>query len=94
MGPRPVTGQPPAPAGWQVPPGGEPAAPGRVGTEQVGTEWAGAERVGAGPTGHPLVDAALDELDRASELPMEAQVAAYEAAHRVLQQTLATIDQG
>ncbi|GAA5192145.1 hypothetical protein GCM10023322_51030 [Rugosimonospora acidiphila] len=50
--------------------------------------------VGAtGPTGHPLVDAALDQLDRAADRPIAAQVAAYEETHRVLQQTLATIDQ-
>jgi hypothetical protein len=46
-----------------------------------------------GPTGHPAVDAALQELDRATGLPTAEQVGAYEAAHRALQQTLATIDQ-
>jgi hypothetical protein len=62
-----------------VPPGGPTASTGPAAS--------------TGPTGHPLVDAALDELDRAAELPADAQVAAYEATHRVLQQTLATIDQ-
>ena len=50
--------------------------------------------VAGGPTGHPAVDAALEQLERADELPPAAQVAAYEAAHRALLQTLATIDQG
>ncbi|WP_345633649.1 hypothetical protein [Rugosimonospora acidiphila] len=40
-----------------------------------------------------MVDAALDQLDRAADRPIAAQVAAYEETHRVLQQTLATIDQ-
>jgi hypothetical protein len=44
-------------------------------------------------TGHPEVDAALAELDVATELAPAQQVAAYEQAHRALSQTLATIDQ-
>jgi hypothetical protein len=48
---------------------------------------------GTGPTGHPAVDAALASLADATELPPSEQVAAYEATHRALQQTLATIDQ-
>jgi hypothetical protein len=47
----------------------------------------------AGPTGHPLVDAALAGLDRVAGAPAAEQVGAYEEMHRVLQQTLATIDQ-
>jgi hypothetical protein len=46
-----------------------------------------------GPTGHPLIDAALGRLERIAEQPAPVQVAAYEETHRVLQQTLATIDQ-
>lgn len=53
----------------------------------------GADRQPAGPTGHPLVDAALAGLDRVAGAPAAEQVAAYEETHRVLQQTLATIDQ-
>ncbi len=57
----------------------EPAEPGATGA--------------AGVTGHPAVDAALDELAQAVELPPGEQVLAYEATHRTLSQTLATIDQ-
>jgi hypothetical protein len=46
-----------------------------------------------GGTGHPAVDAALDELAQVAELPPGEQVPAYEAVHRTLSQTLATIDQ-
>jgi hypothetical protein len=48
---------------------------------------------GDGPTGHPAVDAALAELAAGTEAAPAEQVAAYETAHRALQQTLATIDQ-
>lgn len=43
--------------------------------------------------GHAGVDAALAELARCAELPPAEQVSAYEAAHRSLLATLATIDQ-
>jgi hypothetical protein len=52
-----------------------------------------AEPGASGATGHPAVDAALDELAQAAELPPGEQVPAYEAVHRTLSQTLATIDQ-
>lgn len=45
-------------------------------------------------TGHPRVDAALDALARATGLPPAEQIAGYEAAHRTLQETLASIDEG
>ncbi|GIH19248.1 hypothetical protein Raf01_74200 [Rugosimonospora africana] len=61
---------------------GPEAAPGTSGESQA-----------SGPTGHPLVDAALAQLDRVAGQPAAEQVAAYEETHRVLQQTLATIDQ-
>jgi hypothetical protein len=48
---------------------------------------------GGGPTGHPAVDGALRGLASAAELPPAEQVPAFDAAHRALQQTLATIDQ-
>lgn len=47
-----------------------------------------------GPTGHPEVDAALAALARTADLVPGEQVGAYEATHRTLSQTLATIDQG
>ena len=43
-------------------------------------------------TGHPAVDAALRSLDNASQLAPGEQIAAYEAAHQVLQETLSSIE--
>jgi len=45
-------------------------------------------------TGSARVDEAIEALDRAAGLPPEQQIAEYEAAHRTLQETLATIDEG
>jgi hypothetical protein len=47
----------------------------------------------SGPTGHPVVDAAITRLADQAELPPAEQVAGYEAAQRALQQTLASIDE-
>lgn len=44
-------------------------------------------------SGHPAVDAVVQSLANAASLPMPEQIEAYEAAHRTLQETLATIDQ-
>ena len=46
----------------------------------------------AGGTGHPAVDAVLQSLANAARLAPADQIAEYEAAHRVLQETLTTID--
>jgi hypothetical protein len=43
-------------------------------------------------TGHPAVDAVLRSLANASRLAPGEQIAEYEAAHQVLQETLASID--
>ncbi len=43
--------------------------------------------------GDPRVDAAVARLDAAVDRPGAEQVAEYEAVHRVLQDTLATIDE-
>jgi NADPH-dependent curcumin reductase CurA len=43
-------------------------------------------------TGHPAVDAVLRSLENAARLAPAEQIAEYEAAHQVLQETLATID--
>jgi NADPH-dependent curcumin reductase CurA len=43
-------------------------------------------------TGHPAVDAVLRSLANAARLAPGEQIAAYEAAHEVLQETLASID--
>jgi hypothetical protein len=43
-------------------------------------------------TGHPAVDAVLRSLANAAQIAPAEQIAEYEAAHRVLQETLASID--
>ncbi len=43
-------------------------------------------------TGHPAVDAVLSSLANAARLAPVEQIAEYEAAHQVLQETLAGID--
>jgi hypothetical protein len=43
-------------------------------------------------TGHPAVDAVLQSLANAATLAPHDQIAEYEAAHQVLQETLAGID--
>jgi hypothetical protein len=70
-----------------------PQAPATLaGTEAPEADGA-AERP-AGPTGHPVVDAAVARLAEQAELPPAEQVAGYEAAQRALHQTLASIDEG
>jgi hypothetical protein len=44
-------------------------------------------------TGHPAVDAALQAVVAAADAPPADQVPAYQALHRTLRETLATIDQ-
>ena len=44
-------------------------------------------------SGHPAVDAVIQALANAADLPPRDQIAEYEAAHSTLQETLATIDQ-
>ncbi|WP_412740805.1 hypothetical protein [Krasilnikovia sp. MM14-A1259] len=72
------------------PPPGRPL-PGHPGAAGHG---AGADGVGGGEdsTGHPAVDAVLGSLANAAQLPPADQIAAYEAAYQVLQETLASID--
>jgi hypothetical protein len=70
--------------GVGVPGGSDPAEGGGADRQPSGP---------AGPTGHPLIDAALAGLDRVAGAPAAEQVGAYEEMHRVLQQTLASIDQ-
>jgi hypothetical protein len=49
--------------------------------------------VEGGGSGHPAVDAVIQALANATDLPPRDQIAEYEAAHSTLQETLATIDQ-
>jgi hypothetical protein len=44
-------------------------------------------------TGHPAVDAALQAITNATDLSPADQIAQYEAAQQIFQETLATIDQ-
>jgi hypothetical protein len=70
-------GPPPTPQTYAVPPAPAPEPiDGRTVTE----------------TGHPAVDAVLRSLENASRLAPGDQIAEYEAAHQVLQETLASID--
>lgn len=50
------------------------------------------EPSGDSATGHPAVDAVLQGLANAAQLPPAEQIAEYEAAHQTLQETLAGID--
>jgi hypothetical protein len=80
-----------------VPPPGHDAGSGN------GTGIGGGGAVGAGDverpatgdpadTGHPAVDAVVRALVNAARLAPAEQLAEYEAAHRVLQETLSSID--
>lgn len=51
------------------------------------------ELTGAETSGHPAVDAVIRAMANAADLSPADQIAEYEAAHRTLQETLATIDQ-
>jgi hypothetical protein len=51
-----------------------------------------AERRIVEETGHPAVDAVLRSLANAAQLAPGEQIAAYEAAHQVLQETLSSIE--
>jgi hypothetical protein len=44
-------------------------------------------------TGHPAVDATVQALANAADVPLTDQLAEYEAAHRTLQETLQSIDE-
>ena len=56
------------------------------------TEPAGEDPGGQG-SGHPAVDAAVKAVEATADLPPADQIEAYDAAHRTLQETLATIDE-
>jgi hypothetical protein len=71
----------------------EAEAPQAPEAAQPGDAGSAAERP-AGPTGHPVVDAAVARLAEQAELPPAEQVAGYEAAQKALHQTLASIDEG
>ncbi len=78
-GPRPG----PPPGGFR--PGPAPVAPGAPSSVPPAPH-------AEGDTGHAAVDAVLRSLANAAHLPPAEQIAAYEAAHQVLRETLASID--
>ena len=69
-----------------------PAAPASPVESGVPGPVSPGEVFASGPTGHRAVDAALRSLENAAELPEAERIAAYEAAHRTLRETLSTID--
>lgn len=97
--PGPLSG---APRPGPVPGAARPASlPGPTASDPYGEEGLPAPDavqptdpdVGSGEsTGHPAVDAVVRALANAVPLAPADQIAEYEAAHRVLQETLASID--
>ena len=89
-GPHPAGPQGSAgPQGW----GGQQDSPGQGSAGEGPGQPAAEYRLDAtGGTGHPAVDAVLQALANAAALAPGDQIAEYEAAHQVLQETLAGID--
>jgi hypothetical protein len=86
-GPRPG----PPPGGF--PQGGPRPEPSAGGFPQGGPPVVRAVSDPTGEdTGHPAVDAVLRSLANAARLAPAEQIAEFEAAHQVLQETLASID--
>ncbi len=91
----------PPPPGRPAPgPAAQPGAAAQPGPAARPAPWPGEPRQRPadspdhhdGDAGHPAVDAALQSLANAARLSPAEQVAAYEEAHRTLQETLASID--
>jgi len=78
-------------ASW-VPAAAPPASEAPAASAPPASGVSPAEVFAGGPTGHRAVDAALRSLENAAELPEAERIAAYEAAHRTLRETLSTID--
>jgi hypothetical protein len=80
----------PRPGGYRP---GPPQGPVRPVESETRREWVsqGAPADGES-TGHPAVDAVLRSLANAAQLAPADQIAEYEAAHQVLQETLTSID--
>ncbi|WP_030441251.1 hypothetical protein [Actinoplanes subtropicus] len=81
-------GPPPGGGFRSAPPPVQPQTP----TQPYAAEPAPGERRIVETTGHPAVDAALRSLANASRLAPGEQIAAYEAAYQVLQETLSSIE--
>ena len=80
----------PPPAHRPAPPGGEAQGYAEPAVPEVSGPGAPAGEIRE--TGHPAVDAVLRSLANAARLAPAEQIAEYEAAHQVLQETLASID--
>lgn len=93
--PGPPPSHPPAPP-VSRPSAADEATGGIVGQAGHNVERAGHVVEQAGhvveQTGHPAVDEVLRSLANAARLAPAEQIAEYEAAHQVLQETLASID--
>jgi hypothetical protein len=89
-GPRPG----PPPGGFRPqPPAPQPPAPQHPApVREFAPVREAAERRIVEETGHPAVDAALRSLANAAALAPGEQIDAYEAAHQVLRETLASIE--
>jgi hypothetical protein len=74
------------------PPGGFRPGPPPQSAPQPQAQPYRQEEDSSGGTGHPAVDAVLQSLANAATLAPHDQIAEYEAAHQVLQETLASID--
>ncbi|WP_213012033.1 hypothetical protein [Paractinoplanes toevensis] len=88
---------PPAPGGFRPGPPAPQINPQQINTQQPGPQpyaesGVAAERGIVEETGHPAVDAVLRSLANAAQLAPGEQIAAYEAAHQVLQETLSSIE--
>ncbi|MGN9912613.1 hypothetical protein ACTMTJ_34260 [Phytohabitans sp. LJ34] len=90
MQPTPGPFRPPVPS---PPPSVKPSAPTPPATVEIPAPATGEDTVEGGGSGHPAVDAVVQALANAADLPPRDQIAEYEAAHATLQETLATIDQ-
>ncbi|GAA4470192.1 hypothetical protein [Phytohabitans houttuyneae] len=91
MQPVPGPYRPPTPGPFRPAP---PPATVEPATAEATVKPAAAEATVDGDgTGHPAVDAVVQALANAADLPPRDQIAEYEAAHSTLQETLATIDQ-
>lgn len=91
--PAPPPGARPVPpqAAFEQPATG-PATPAEADSDRHADTASGSGRPVPG-SGHPAVDAVLQGIANVASLAPADQIAQYEAAHRVLRETLATIDQ-
>ena len=94
--PQPQAPQPQAPQQQTTPQGQQPQGQQPQGQpyrqDLAADDWTDGGGESKSGTGHPAVDAVLQSLANAATLAPHDQIAEYEAAHQVLQETLASID--